>query len=105
MIMKSAECIQTARKAHEALRSRAAGARPNEESSTAYRALKAALDELWTDAERHTEAEQIRRVIGQLTIDAEYFAGMNEGEGFHDATEVWRQYNYLKGATDLEGSH
>ena len=81
MIMKSAECIQTARKAHEVLRSRVAGTRPDDQSSAAYRALKAALDELWTAAEEHSETKQIRGIIGKLTVDAEYFAGLNDGEG------------------------
>ena len=94
--MNLTECIQLTRKAHESLRSRTAGTRPDEQSSAAYRALKAGLDELWAAAQRHPDAKEIRNAIGKLTIDAEYFAGLNEGEGFRDAAEVWQRYNYLE---------
>jgi hypothetical protein len=104
MIMKSAECIQTARKAHVVLRSRAAGTRSDDQSYAAYRTLKTALDELWAAAEQHRETKQIRKAIGKLTVDAEFFAGLNDGEGFRDATEVWQQYTYLEHAIGLGDS-
>ena len=95
-IMNVTESIQMARKTHELLRSRVAGTPPDEQSAAAYRALKTALDELWAAAQPHPDMKQIRGAIGMLTIDAEYFAGLNDGEGFRDAAEAWQQYSYLE---------
>src|SRR4051794_15353177 len=93
--MNLTECIQMTRKAHESLRSRTAGTLPDERSSSAYRRLKKGLDELWAAAQEHLDAQELRDAIAKLTIDAEYFAGLNDGEGFRDAAEVWQQYDYL----------
>ena len=94
--MNLTETIRTAREAHEVLRSRTAGTRPDEKSSAAYRAVKTALEELWTAAQQHPDSKQVRGAIGRLTVDAEYFAGLNDGEGFREATEVWQRSTFLQ---------
>ena len=94
--MNLAECIQTTRKAHELLRSRTPGTRPDEQSSTAYQTVKKGLDELWAAAQQRPDNKRISSAIGRLVIDAEYFAGLNDSEGYGDASEVWQQYAYLE---------
>ncbi len=98
--MNIPEAIQTARKAHQHLRGRPAGVPPEQKSNAVYASLKAALDELWTAAERHRDAKQIRRAVVQLTVDAEFFAGLSDTEGFRDPAEVWQQYSYIEQAMD-----
>ena len=100
--MSLSKSIKTARGAHQLLRSRVAGTRPDEQSSAAYRTLKAALDELWAAADDYPETQQIRQAVGRLTIDAEYFAGLNDGEGFRDSAEVWQQYSNLEHLVGVE---
>src|SRR5690348_7461355 len=92
--MNLSECIQITREAHESLRSRTPGTRPDEQSSTAYQTVKKGLDELWAAAQQRPDKKQICNAIGRLTIDAEYFAGLNDNEGYRDASEVWQQYSY-----------
>jgi hypothetical protein len=94
--MNLTESIQTTRKSHELLRSRTAGTRPDEQSSIAYQTVKKGLDELWEAAQKHPHKKQICSAIGRLIIDAEYFAGLNDSEGYGDASEVWQQYAYLE---------
>jgi hypothetical protein len=96
--MNLTECIRVTRNAHELLRSRAPTTRPDEKSSTAYQTVKKGLDKLWEAAQQSADNKQICNVIGRLTIDAEYFAGLNDSEGFRDASEVWQQYIYLEKA-------
>ena len=98
------ECIEMARKAHERLRARTAGIRPDERSSAVYNSLKSALDEIWAAAEQRPDMKQIRSAIEKLTSDAEFFAGLNDSEGFRDAAEVWQQYAYLKHAVGVAES-
>jgi hypothetical protein len=94
--MNLTECIQISRNAHELLRSRTAGSRPDQQGSTAYLTVKKGLDELWAAAQHRPDSKQIRSAIGRLIIDAEYFAGLNDSEGFRDASDVWQQYGYLE---------
>jgi hypothetical protein len=94
------ECIEKARKAHVALRSRAGGTCPDEQSSLAYKTFKTAVNQLWAETPQLPNARDIRSSLWRLTIDAEFFAGLNDSEGFRDATEVWQQYTYLKQAVD-----
>jgi uncharacterized protein (DUF3084 family) len=94
--MNLTECIRVTRNAHELLRSRTLGTRPDEQSSTAYQIVKKGLDKLWAAAQQRADNQQICNVIGGLTIDAECFAGLNDSEGFRDASDVWQQYGYLE---------
>ena len=93
--MHITECVETARKAHQSLRSRTPGARPDEQSAAAYKAFKTAVNQLWIVTQQYPDAQQIRSSIWKLTIDAEFFAGLNDSEGFRHAAEVWQQYTYL----------
>ena len=93
--------LETARQSHELLRSRGAGTSPDEQSS-AYRALKNAFDELWVATQQRPDVKEIHRAIGRLITDAEYFAGLNDAEGFRDPAEVWQQYGYLAQAVGPE---
>jgi hypothetical protein len=95
--MSLTDCIQATRQAHELLRRRAAGTRPDEQCSAAYRTVKSGLDELWTAAQQHLAMQQLQAAIEKLTVDAQYFAGLSDSEGFRDAAEVWQQYAYLEG--------
>ncbi len=90
------ETIQITRDAHELLRSRTPGTRPDEPSSFAYQKVKKGLDELWAAAQQLLATKETRSRIGRLMIDAEYFAGLNDSEGFRDASEVWQQYTFLQ---------
>ena len=94
--MNLTQCIHTARNAHELLRSRTPGARPDEPGATAYQAVKTGLNQMWEAAQQRADKKQICSAIGRLTIDAEYFAGFNDSEGFRDASEVWQEYSYLE---------
>ena len=38
---------------------------------------------------------RVRRAIRLLTVDAEYYAGLNDAEGFRDPSEAWGQYELL----------
>jgi hypothetical protein len=98
--MKVTEFVETARKAHETLRARVAGTRPDDRSSAAYKTLKSALDRLLAAVQQRPDVKQIRNAIGKLTTDAEFFAGRNDDEGFRDAADVWQQYDNLKQALD-----
>jgi hypothetical protein len=57
--MNLTECIQITRKAHELLRSRTGGTRPDEQSSTAYQTVKKGLAELWAAAQERPEKKQM----------------------------------------------
>lgn len=94
--MKITEYIDTARSAHVTLRLQTEGNRPDENSSVAYKTFKTAVDQLWTETSGHPNSQPIRTSLSRLTVDAEFFAGLNDSEGFYDAAEVWREYEYLK---------
>ena len=94
--MNLTEYIQITRTAHELLRSRAPGTCLDDRSSTAYQTVKKGLDELWAAAQQRPDNKQICGAIRRLTIDAEYFAGLNDSQGFRDASDVWQQYGYLQ---------
>jgi hypothetical protein len=94
--MNLTESIQITRNAHGLLRSRTPGTRLDEQSSAAYQKVKKGLDELWAAAQQRSDKKQICSAIGRLTIDAEYFAGLNDSEGFRDASEVWQLYIHLE---------
>ena len=96
--MNIIESVDAARSAHQRLRARPGGASPDPQSSTAYASFKAALDQLWSAAERHRDTQEIRRALTRLTADAEFCAGLSDAEGFRDAAEVWQQYDYLEQA-------
>jgi hypothetical protein len=93
--------VRAARQAHEALRSSQPAPANLDEKAGLYRAVKAALDELWAAADRPgvaAPAVEVRRAVRRLTVDAEYHAGLTDGEGFRDPAEVWGQYEWLERA-------
>jgi hypothetical protein len=90
--------IKEARRAHEALRFEPARSANLDEKAPLYRRVKAVLDELWSAAGLSGSVDVLRTAIRRLIVDAEYFAGLTDGEGFRDATEVWDQYELLERA-------
>jgi hypothetical protein len=94
-----------ARVAHERLRRRVAGARPDEKSTRDYSIIKTTLDGLWRVAVRFPDMAQTRQIIDGLRVDAEYVAGLTDTEGFRTADEVSLQYSRLEQAfTPKEGA-
>ena len=66
-----------------------------------YRLVKAVLDQLWEAADRPdamAPTVDIRRAVGRLTTDAEYYAGLSDAEGFRDPAEVMALYDMLERA-------
>ena len=96
--MNHASPFAVARVAHERLRRRVAGLRPDEKSTKDYSIIKTTLDGLWRVAVRFPDAAQIRQVIDRLRADAEYVAGLTDTEGFRAADEVSQQYSRLEQA-------
>jgi hypothetical protein len=96
--MNVVESVHAARSAHERLRGRPGGASPDPQSSAAFVSFKAALDQLWSAAERHRDAQEIRRALTRLTADAEFCAGLSDTEGFRNPSEIWQQYDYIEQA-------
>lgn len=92
--------IHRARRAHEVLRSERPTAANLPAKAEVYRGMKEVFDELWAAAGEGVVADpvEVRRVIRLLTADAEYFAGLNDSEGFRDPTEAWSQYELLERA-------
>jgi hypothetical protein len=99
--MRLADQIRMARQAHEELRASPPARRSLAEKADRYRAVKAVLDRLWEAADRPegtASAAEVRRAIRRLTVDAEYYAGLNDAEGFRDSAEVSGQYDLLERA-------
>jgi hypothetical protein len=97
--MSLREQIRTARQAHEELRSSPPARTNLDAKADRYRAVKSVLDQLWEAADRPGAAPlaaEVRRAIRLLTVDAEYYAGMNDAEGFRDAAEASGQYDWLE---------
>lgn len=93
--------IRAARQAHQELRSSPPSSTTLDEKAGRYRAVKAGLDRVWKAAEQSgvvASAEDIRRAIRRLTADAEYYAGLSDGEGYRDPAEVWSEYDLLERA-------
>jgi hypothetical protein len=70
-------------------------------SPAAYKAFKTAMNRWWVVTPQYPDAQPIRSCIWKLTIDAEFFAVLNDSEGFCDGIEMWQQYAYLRQAIDL----
>jgi hypothetical protein len=91
--------VRAARQAHEALRSSLPAPGNLDEKAGLYRAVKSALAELWGAADRPgAPAAEVRRAVRRLTVDAEYYAGLTDGEGYRDPSEVWGAYDWLERA-------
>jgi len=93
--------IRAARQAHEALRSSPPARTNLAEKADLYRGVKVVLDDLWRAADlpgANASVAEIRRAVRLLTIDSEYYAGLNDAEGFRDPAEVWGQYELLQRA-------
>jgi hypothetical protein len=94
--------IREAKQAHQALRAEPATARNLAEKATIFKPLKALLDELWVATQtlpaQDRSVKALHTAIRHLIIDAEYFAGQNDAEGFRDPSEVWAQYALLERA-------
>ena len=92
--------IRAARQAHEVLRSSPPVRANLAEKAELYRTVKAVLDDVWADADRPgaAPAAEVRRAVRLLTVDAEYYAGLNDSEGFRDPAEAWEQYELLERA-------
>ena len=90
--------IRAARRAHDSLRSCPPDAANLAHKADLYRVVKPVLDVLWTETDRPDAAlpaSEVRRAIRLLTVDAEYYAGLNDAEGFRDPSEAWGQYELL----------
>lgn len=65
-----------------------------------YESLKSLLDELWVQTQQITDqrvAASLRSAIRGLTVDCEYFAGVQaEAEGYRNAADVSDQYDLLQ---------
>jgi hypothetical protein len=103
--------IREARRAHESLRAVPARTANLDEKAPLYQRVKAVMDELWSAAPPDRSGNILRTAIRRLTVDAEYFAGLTDGEGFRDPAEVWTQYDLLEraftgdaGAAELGGA-
>jgi hypothetical protein len=93
--------VRMARQAHEALRSSPPSSATLAQKAERYRAVKAVLDKLWEAAERPgapVPAADVRRSLRRLTVDAEYYAGLSDAEGFRDPAEAIAQYDLLERA-------
>jgi hypothetical protein len=91
--------VRAARQAHEALRSSLPIPASLDERARLYRAVKSALDELWGAADRPgpaASAAEVRRALRRPTVDAEWHAGLTDGEGYRDPAEVWGAYDWLE---------
>jgi hypothetical protein len=90
--------IRRAQRAHEVLRSERPTAANLPAKAEGYQGMKELFDELWAAAGEAAHPVEVRRVIRLLTVDAEYFAGLSDSEGFRDPTEAWSQYELLERA-------
>ena len=93
--------IRAARRAHEELRSSPPTRANLPQKGEHYRAVKAVLDQLWEAADRAravVPADDIRRAVVRLTVDAEYFAGLSDEEGLRDPAEMMAEYDRLERA-------
>ena len=93
--------IVAAHQSHVTLRSSLPSRTNLAEKADLYRTIKAVLDELWEAAEgpgTSASITDVRRAVRLLTVDAEYYAGLNDSEGTRDPAEAWGQYDLLKRA-------
>ena len=93
--------ILAAREAHEKLRASPPARATLGPKGEQYRLVKAVLDRLWEAAGRPdamASTADIRRAVGRLTTDAEYYAGLSDAEGFRDPAEVMALYDMLERA-------
>lgn len=92
--------IVSAREAHARLRSVPVSADALEDKRPLYDSIKAALDELGLllkEAPKDNTTKPIRSAIRGLTVDAEWYAGIQgEAEGYRDANDVTQQYSVLE---------
>jgi hypothetical protein len=97
MTMSVIDRIREARRAHESLRAQPPSAANVPGKAELFRDVKELLDGL-ESAPGPSAAEEVRRAIRLLRIDAEHHAGLNDAEGFRDAAEAWEQYDLLERA-------
>jgi hypothetical protein len=91
--------IRAARKAHKELQSSPPARATLAQKADQYRAVKMVFDQLWEKADGlGAPATDVRRAVRRLTIDAEYFAGLSDAEGFRDPAELWAEYDLLERA-------
>jgi hypothetical protein len=86
--------LRAARRAHEALRAVPPSAENLAEKAALYRAVKAVLDA----AQEETDGGDLRRACLLLSIDAAFYAGFSDAEGFREARDAWAQYDELERA-------
>jgi hypothetical protein len=63
--------------------------------------VRTALEELWGAADGPGVAEpaaEVRRAVRRLTVDADFYAGLTNGEGYRDPAEAWATYEWLERA-------
>ena len=90
--------INEAKRDHEALRAEPAASGNLAEKALLCKRVKVLMDELWLATPQASSGKALRSAIRRLTIDAEYFAGLTDGEGFRDPAELWVQYELLETA-------
>jgi hypothetical protein len=95
-----ADRIAAAREIHVRLRSIPVSVATLDEKRPLYDSIKTTLDELWlllNDVSESTTKKTLRSAIRALTVDAEFFAGLqNEAEGYREEGDVTQQYNVLE---------
>lgn len=94
------ERIRAARATHEQLRAVPPISENLNAKRSLYESLRELFDELWIAMESvpdRSSAELLRSAIRMLTIDAEWFAGIQaDAEGFRDVTDLYAQYDLLE---------
>ena len=87
--------IRAARRAHQILREESPNAANITSKAAVYREVKDLLDELGVLEQGQVEPE-VGRAIRLLALDAEYYAGLSDTEGFRDSADAWTQYELLE---------